>query len=1699
MAVGEELGVGYVTLTVSTKGLGKDIAKQFRDAEKQAGRSGRRMGKEVSDEFNDAVDLSELERKVAIAEAKATKAIEDAARDQAKAKERVAVAEAKAAAAAERNAEAQEKAGDKSARAVSKVALEQRKLAAARLKAENAAKDQEAAEKRLQVVLEESGEDSEDAVKATRELDRAREKAADTSVQAAAAEDRLTNAKKAAVDADKAAAAAARAASDARDDLARNVDEAKRAYESASLAARLAADSESKLQRELRESKRAYKEAADAAERGGREAEENYRDGWKGLAKHLGRQVRDAVDKALDSVSVVGQGIAHGVAYAESFKAGMKSVHIGNPASGVSALAGGRGLGDMGRGFKDMVVNMDRAIPKISLVAAGLASLSGAAIAGVGGLVGIAAGLGSIAAVGLVLPGTLAGIVAGASVLAMAFADVTEVLKDLGPRFVELQDVVSANFWEVAAQPIRDLANKVLPVLVTGLGAVSTEFGIMARAIANTLGTDENIGFLTQQIEYLREAVDIAGEGAVYFTDALMKLGTVGASYLPNLASWLTIVGENFDTWVEKSMASGEIFGWIDTGIENLKALGWIVVSTVGIFHALGEAAANAGSGGLIGLADGMRAVNEAMHGDVFQGAMTNVFIGAGIGMQHIGDGLSALGDAFVNLAPTIAGVLGLAGDAIGTLIEGISTAIQQPIFKQGLLDFFLGIKRGADELQPAMAPLGDLFGTLGSLAGVMAENFGKVLGVAIIELGPVFTTLLDAVQPLIPILGDALVWAIQTVAPFLRSLTETIGGFVRDNPAAAATFAVLAGAFGLIIGAVIKVTPFLLTVGKLVGDVVGKFGGMSKTLGFASKAFRVLGGPIAWIITGLGLLVGAVVHAWNTNEEFRTAVMDLGAALGDMFRVIGELLMPVLGFLANAVGVVLVGAFEFLTPFLTMFAKLITWAAQAVTNKLTAAMIGFRDYVVPAFRAAIQWLGDKFRWLYDSVVLPVWDWIKNKIQAGWLNIQATFEALKRGLQWVGDKFRAIGNWIASIWNWLANRLRSLWSWIDANVFVPLKNGLQWVGNKFRDIGNWIASIWRWLADRLRAGYSWINSYVFTPIKNGIHWVGDKFRSIGNWIGRIWSWLGDTLRKGWTWINDYVFSPFKTGLGWLQDAFNNTKDGIKTAWDKLKAAVKDPVSFVVNSVVNPFITGYNKINDFWQGADLGKIEGFARGGVLPGYQRRKRDDVLTPMRSGEGVLVPEAVRGIGASTIHALNNAGNTGGESAVRRVWESGRFARGPEIGGHEKEAHAGPPGGPSGGLWGAIQTAMNRSGRLYVPNKSVRGGNVAEAAKAWMGQSALDIVVGSGSPGVNPRVGHRGPWGFADTSGNLEISTSTPGNRVMGTMIHELGHILSLGHPPGGYGARGSVMSAGMAGGDWPHAIDYSVLRRVWGNPGDGVTRYSASDVEGVTAASIDPIAWIADKLDKYITGPMNKARGMFANNKFSEMPLGIAGKLFDGVKGKAAELAAPFLGVIEDGKKVVSGAVSQVKVRSWMNKALSKKGLLNPGNMASGVARAMKESGGDPNIIQQIKDQNSGGNEARGLMQVIPPTFRQYQEPGYGNILDPVHNILASINYTLARYGSLRAGWDLPGGYAMGGIVDHVWDDPVGTVQALKPGVSTIYNGTGRTEHFERVSVGDSGSSRSSENHLHLHGQQYDSEFLVRRGAEQMAREFRKAGVG
>lgn len=115
----------------------------------------------------------------------------------------------------------------------------------------------------------------------------------------------------------------------------------------------------------------------------------------------------------------------------------------------------------------------------------------------------------------------------------------------------------------------------------------------------------------------------------------------------------------------------------------------------------------------------------------------------------------------------------------------------------------------------------------------------------------------------------------------------------------------------------------------------------------------------------------------------------------------------------------------------------------------------------------------------------------------------------------------------------------------------------------------------------------------------------------------------------------------------------------------------------------------------------------------------------------------------------------------------------------------------------------------------------------------------------------------------------------------------------------------------------------------------------------------------------------------------------------------------------------------VQRWAGlatKALMMTGQFSEANLNRMLMQMDTESSGNPRSINLWDSNAKRGTPSKGLMQVIDPTFRRYAMPGYNsNIWDPLSNMLASIRYSLSRYGSLSRAWRGVG-YETGGLINN-----------------------------------------------------------------------------
>lgn len=149
-------------------------------------------------------------------------------------------------------------------------------------------------------------------------------------------------------------------------------------------------------------------------------------------------------------------------------------------------------------------------------------------------------------------------------------------------------------------------------------------------------------------------------------------------------------------------------------------------------------------------------------------------------------------------------------------------------------------------------------------------------------------------------------------------------------------------------------------------------------------------------------------------------------------------------------------------------------------------------------------------------------------------------------------------------------------------------------------------------------------------------------------------------------------------------------------------------------------------------------------------------------------------------------------------------------------------------------------------------------------------------------------------------------------------------------------------------------------------------------------------------------------FAQSMITHVPIYVAKHMAEWVKKQFATLTNP-------------GGAGAARWRPYIIRAFKQLGATPASWKVAKLLRQIQtESGGNPNIMQQIHDVNSGGNEARGLLQFAGSTWAADALPGHTDWRNGFNQILAAI-HVLERGG--EGGWGNVGnghGWANGGKV-------------------------------------------------------------------------------
>ncbi|WNF31634.1 hypothetical protein RI196_09955 [Aeribacillus composti] len=421
----------------------------------------------------------------------------------------------------------------------------------------------------------------------------------------------------------------------------------------------------------------------------------------------------------------------------------------------------------------------------------------------------------------------------------------------------------------------------------------------------------------------------------------------------------------------------------------------------------------------------------------------------------------------------------------------------------------------------------------------------------------------------------------IQEMANKVRAIFSNLKNFIKKNKdEIVATLAGLAAAF--------------LTY-KLITNWTKMTMGLKKAFGALKLAFLGISLPALAVAAVVGLLVGALVYLWRTNENFRNKVIKIweaiksavGKAIAAVVDFVREMISKIHNFWKENGAMILqaaqnifdgiVAVIKFIMPVILAIVKSIWENVKGLISGALDVILGLIEFFAALFTGNFSEMWEGAKRVFKGAVKAIWNLMNlmlfGKIFGG-IKILVTkgigrFKTFANG----GKKvFETFSNAIGKIVNGAYNILKSIATGIYNTFIKPignwLNNNLKPVFNSvFNSVKNIVNNAW----NTLKTVASNINNNFVKPI---VDWLKNNLKSafdtVFNAVKSIVNSAWNTMKT----IASYIFNNFVKPIGeWLKNnlkpAFETVFNGVKTVVNSAWNTMKTVASYIFNNFVKP--------------------------------------------------------------------------------------------------------------------------------------------------------------------------------------------------------------------------------------------------------------------------------------------------------------------------------------------------------------------------------------------------------------------------------------------------------------------------------------------------------------------------------------------------
>jgi len=456
--------------------------------------------------------------------------------------------------------------------------------------------------------------------------------------------------------------------------------------------------------------------------------------------------------------------------------------------------------------------------------------------------------------------------------------------------------------------------------------------------------------------------------------------------------------------------------------------------------------------------------------------------------------------------------------DAFAGLSESEQIAAASAIFGKNQMAPWLALINTAPE------DVEDLSGSLENCAGTTDEMAEAMMG----GFGGSIEQLKSSIDVLVTSLGEALAPTIQKVVNFVQGLTNKFNKLTPAQQKLIAKIGMFAAAAG----------PVILVLSKITSGVGGLLVRLPAMIPVISKVVAAVTGPVGIVVAAIAGISAVLVTLWNTNEDFRNAVINIWNGIKDFALGIWEGIKGVFSG-EISVGEVLTGAWDAIKETASgiwssvtgFFGSIITVPpiVSDAWNAITSTASGIWESVTGFFGGDVS--------------------VKEVATSAWDTITGTASSLFETAKGVFTGEVSVSEVATAAWNTLSETAGGIWESAKA-VF----------SDTFPEAAGVVATAWSTLQDT--AGAIWDAAKgVFAVAPEAAAIVTTAWDTIADTASTLWETVkgvftgevsvSEVVATAWDSLETYASTVWETAKGVFETVAPAVKTVVATAWSSL--------------------------------------------------------------------------------------------------------------------------------------------------------------------------------------------------------------------------------------------------------------------------------------------------------------------------------------------------------------------------------------------------------------------------------------------------------------------------------------------------------------------------------------------------------------------